>query len=377
MEKEVQVAIIGAIALILAATVGGFFNISSLFMNEQTENAPPVLTSFRPDKGSPQFIETKVNWTANAINSGNILYYSFYLKGPSNNYTWENVQDWRTQNWWIWAPTEPGDYTIEVKVSDGKNNGLYDSRDIDYLITGWEEPVGEEGWINKGVTLQNLGRYQEAIVAYDEAFKFNSSNADVWNKKSVCLGELGKDNESLECSSKATQLDPSMASGWFNKGVSLKKLSRYNESLEAIDEAIKLDGSAQNWAFKGLVLEDLKRHNESLTCCDMAIEIDPLYVNSYEFKGETLYSMCRYNESLEYHDKVTKLDPYYGYGLAWANKARALYMLGRYNESIESYDKALELNPSDLSYINDRESAKEELIKQTKSNQGLANGTQY
>lgn len=368
MEKEVVAAIIGASALILAAIVGGLLSEGGIFKDEKAENMPPILTYFGSNKESPQFIEAEVNWTANATDSEeNILYYSFYLKGPSNNYTWENVQDWRTQNWWLWDPSEPGDYTIEVKVSDGKSNEPYDSRSIDFSIIGWAMPVDEDGWINKGIALQDLGRYQESIASYDEALKLNPSNAKVWNRKAACLGDLGMDKESLDCSSKATQLDPSIEGGWVNKGISLSKLGRYNESLEALDEAIKLNPSAENWAVKGLVFNGFERYNESLTCCDIAINLDPLYPNSYEFKGETLYDLGRYNESLECHDKVTKLDPSYGYGLAWANKARALYMLGRYNESIESYDKALQINPSDLSYLNDRESARRELIEQTKS----------
>ena len=137
MEKEVLVAIVGAVALILAAILSGFFNDGNFFNSMAKEN-PPVLTYFEPDKVSPQFIDTNINWTASAKDSQNDpIYYSFYLKGPSTNNTWEVVQDWRTQNWWLWSPSISGTYIVEVKVSNGKNNAseeFDDKRDISYSI---------------------------------------------------------------------------------------------------------------------------------------------------------------------------------------------------------------------------------------------------
>lgn len=368
MEKEVLVAIVGAIALIAAAIISGFFNgghISDIITKEN----PPILTSFEPDKISPQFNGTNINWTASAKDQQNDrIFYSFYLKGPSTNNTWENVQDWRTQNWWLWSPSITGTYIVKVEVSNGKNNvteEFDDSREINYSIVGMTDPTDFGGWYNKGVGLENIGRYSDSIAAFEEALKLDPFNSDVWNKKGVCLSKLGRYNDSLECYSKVIELDPSMECAWHNKGVSLVSLNRDKESLEAFDEAIKLNPTdADPWANKGIALKHLIRYNESIMCCDKAIKINPNETIAYEFKGETLGEMGRNAEALKFHEKATELDP--SYELAWSNCGTALFNLGRYKEAIDAYNKALQLDPSDSSTYYARENAINTLSGQAK-----------
>lgn len=58
MEKEMKIALIGAIAVILAAMLGGIFQ-GTDFFNRTPTDSPPVLISFEPDKISPQSVEIK------------------------------------------------------------------------------------------------------------------------------------------------------------------------------------------------------------------------------------------------------------------------------------------------------------------------------
>jgi len=130
-------------------------------------------------KESPQMAKTQINWTAAASNPRKeVLFYNFNLNGPSTNYTWENVQNWSTQNWWYWHPTEPGNYTIEVQVSYGTNNGIPDSRSTNYAIF----PFSEAGTLT-GLNLYKMGQYDEAIKAYDKAIEINPQESDAWNNR--------------------------------------------------------------------------------------------------------------------------------------------------------------------------------------------------
>jgi tetratricopeptide (TPR) repeat protein len=40
-------------------------------------------------------------------------------------------------------------------------------------------------WYNKGVSLENLGKYQEAIACYDIALEINPSDAEAWGGKGL------------------------------------------------------------------------------------------------------------------------------------------------------------------------------------------------
>jgi len=50
----------------------------------------------------------------------------------------------------------------------------------------------------KGVSLDKLGKHEEAIVWYDKALEINPKYVDALNKKRILLGKLGKNEEPLE-----------------------------------------------------------------------------------------------------------------------------------------------------------------------------------
>jgi hypothetical protein len=77
------------------------------------------------------------------------------------------------------------------------------------------EPVSvrgsEQDWLDEGRRLGNLGRYEEALAAFDRAI----------------------------------ELDPDEANTHTNRGRALRNMGRYEEALTAIDRAIELDPNDQ------------------------------------------------------------------------------------------------------------------------------------
>jgi hypothetical protein len=107
---------------------------------------PPVLTSLEPDKPGPQEIGAAIKWVARADDPDDTsLYYRFLLKGPSTGGSWDAVQDWSTQSWWDWSPSEAGSYQVQVDVRDGDHAGP-EGRD-DFRIRSYEieEKAGSDG----------------------------------------------------------------------------------------------------------------------------------------------------------------------------------------------------------------------------------------
>ena len=66
------------------------------------------------------------------------------------------------------------------------------------MTNGGQEGLSAEEWFYKGVALADLGKYDEALLAYDQAISINLQHADAWYNKGVALGNLGKYDEALD-----------------------------------------------------------------------------------------------------------------------------------------------------------------------------------
>ena len=70
--------------------------------------------------------------------------------------------------------------------------------------------------------------------------KSHEKKGVTWNNKGVALSRLGKFHEAIEAYDQALQIDPEYTSAWNNKGVVLSRLGKYNEAIEAFDQALRI-----------------------------------------------------------------------------------------------------------------------------------------
>jgi tetratricopeptide (TPR) repeat protein len=134
----------------------------------------------------------------------------------------------------------------------------------------------KEDLLNEGKTLSNQRRFEEALIAYEQA----------------------------------TRLDPTDSSVFLKEGIVLNKLKRHFEALEAIERAIQL-APVDHKAFglKSAVLEKLGRYSEALEAIEQAIQLDPTYIDAVELKIAVLNNLGHYSEALEVAERVIRLDP--------------------------------------------------------------------
>jgi serine/threonine protein kinase len=96
-----------------------------------------------------------------------------------------------------------------------------------------------EAWVNKGIALYYLGKLQEEIDCFDRALEINPRNALVWNNKGVALGNLGKPQEAIDYYNRALEINPKYADAWKNKGAALGELGKLQEAVDAFQNFIK------------------------------------------------------------------------------------------------------------------------------------------
>ncbi|MEI2761479.1 tetratricopeptide repeat protein [Methanothrix soehngenii] len=97
------------------------------------------------------------------------------------------------------------------------------------------DPQDANAWTIKGIALYDLGKYDEAIQAYDQAIRINPQFAEAWYNKGVALTALGKYDEAIKACDQAISINPQFAEAWYNKGVVLKALGKYDEAIKAFE----------------------------------------------------------------------------------------------------------------------------------------------
>ncbi|MCX6677431.1 MAG: tetratricopeptide repeat protein [Methanothrix sp.] len=247
----------------------------------------------------------------------------------------------------------------------------------DEAIQAYEEairlgPNYAKAWNNKGIALDNQGKHGEAIKAYDEAIRLDPNDADAWNNKGTTLGrDLGKYDEAIQVFDEAIRLNPNHVKAWSNKGIALAGQGKYDEAIQAYDEAIRLyPNLAEPWSNKGIALKNQGKYDEAIKCYDEAIRLDPNYAKAWNNKGGTLGQQGKYEEAIKACDEAIRLDP--NYAMAWSNKGNALVSLGKYDDALLAYDKAIRLDPNYVVAWTNKGEALRALGRITESNAAYA-----
>jgi tetratricopeptide (TPR) repeat protein len=90
------------------------------------------------------------------------------------------------------------------------------------------------------VSLDRLGKLEEAIEAYRKATEIKPDYAQAWNNLGVSLDRLGRLEEAIEVYRKATEIKPDYADAWYNLGVSLGRLGKLEEAIEVLRQALEI-----------------------------------------------------------------------------------------------------------------------------------------
>lgn len=119
-----------------------------------------------------------------------------------------------------------------------------------------------EAWelVNKGASLNRLGKHKEAIACCDRVLEIKPRDAEAWNNKGNALDRLGKHQEAIGCYDRAIEINPGEAAVWYNKGSELVRLGKPQEAIACFDKALEIKPrDAYTWFFKALAADKLNK----------------------------------------------------------------------------------------------------------------------
>jgi tetratricopeptide (TPR) repeat protein len=100
-------------------------------------------------------------------------------------------------------------------------------------------------WNEEGISLFNLGRYDEALEYFGKALALNPNDSVTLSNKGSTLVELKRYSEAIEFAAKSLALNPNNAKAWNLKGVAYSWLGRNAEALGSYEKALAIDPNYQ------------------------------------------------------------------------------------------------------------------------------------
>lgn len=159
-------------------------------------------------------------------------------------------------------------------------------------------PQTAEDWFDEGQFFYCHSEYDEAIKAYDEAIKLNSSEPKYWSNKGAALSAHFQYEDAIKAYNEAIRLDPNYAAAWCNKAYDLDEQNKIDDAIKAYDEAIRLDPNlAEAWFGKGQALSKLGKYDTAIEAYDEAIKINPKDYRAWSNKGAILIRQGKTTEA--------------------------------------------------------------------------------
>ncbi|MGJ8620953.1 MAG: tetratricopeptide repeat protein [Methylophilaceae bacterium] len=89
----------------------------------------------------------------------------------------------------------------------------------DLTYVAQERPNFEQVYNNLGLTLRELGQYEKALAAFDDAIRLDSERGKILNNKGLLLVDLQRFDEALDCYEQALKAKPDNYDSYWNKSL--------------------------------------------------------------------------------------------------------------------------------------------------------------
>ena len=173
-----------------------------------------------------------------------------------------------------------------------------------------DKPVTIAGACAIAVEEHRRGNLQAVVDIYSLILAKVPDYAEIHNNRGVILQAMQRYDEALASYDKAIAAKPAYANAHFNRGTVLKKLRRRDEALASYDQAIALNPNhVEAFNNRGVVLQELKRYDEALASYDRATALNPDHAEAHNNRGIVLASKGQMAEAEKMFLKAAQLKP--------------------------------------------------------------------
>jgi tetratricopeptide (TPR) repeat protein len=208
---------------------------------------------------------------------------------------------------------------------------------------------------NRGVTLNRLERYQEALESFGRALRLRPRYPEALNNRGIALLALDFPERALDSFDRALDLDPRHAEACNNRGNALRAMQRLEEALHSYDRALQLKAAyAEAHSNRAAALNALGRHEDALSSADRALALRPGSVEALTHRATALLELQRCEDALAGFEQAYALSPDFTRLIGIGNGQQAL---GRHEQALRSFERALAMQPNHVGALSNRGNA--------------------
>jgi tetratricopeptide (TPR) repeat protein len=198
------------------------------------------------------------------------------------------------------------------------------------------------GWIYKGIALADTDSVSIIENHYRKALQYLPEDPDILSFHGISLNRMGRTEEALVPLEKAIKLDPHNLNALISYGLSLNQLNRDLDAIAPLKVALKVDSTnITALSTLGMLYDNMKMYSKCDSIYTQSLQIYPendLILNNYAYTlAERSY---RLDFALEMAKKAIKIRPDNGAYLdtiGWI-----YYKLSKFNLALEYIKRSLE-----------------------------------
>jgi protein O-GlcNAc transferase len=194
------------------------------------------------------------------------------------------------------------------------------------------------------MSLQRLGRQEDAIAWFERALELEPRNSNLLANLGLAMTLTGKAKDALPYLARAQAEDPKSATIVKDRGVAHIQLSAFYEAIEDFKAALVLDPNDPQLHYDlGLAYKFKDRFDEASTELSKAGEMDPTLEDPPYTLGILYMQMGKLGDAVTEMKKAVAIRP--DNGNAWAILGSTLKQDGQLEEARDALEKAIPLQP--------------------------------
>jgi tetratricopeptide (TPR) repeat protein len=202
-----------------------------------------------------------------------------------------------------------------------------------------------DAWEYYGRTLQALGRFEEALAAYETCLELSRGGPDHTLAVAAMQLELGRVERAV-ATVEAAQAGAARPSPEVLRDLAMRLVEqgRAIDAARILERALAARRDPATLAALGLARSAAGGHDEALALLAEAREADPGEAATHQHLSLVLLRLGRWDEARASAERALALDP--ALPLAWNDLGVALYRSGDPSGALAAWSRAVELDPT-------------------------------